>query len=92
MRSREISWTLVAASDLKSIHPSIAQSNPLADDRKVAIVVTAILGLVDFAERGRPGRRPATRKLVIAGTPYSVAHRIRASQLILLAVMHSARR
>jgi toxin ParE1/3/4 len=39
---------------------------------------------------GRPGRVIGTRELIVPGTPYVVAYRVRESTMEVLAVMHSA--
>jgi toxin ParE1/3/4 len=41
---------------------------------------------------GRTGRDPRTRELVLSGTGYIVAYRIRAEQVEILAVIHRSRR
>jgi toxin ParE1/3/4 len=38
----------------------------------------------------RPGRIEGTRELVFPGTPYIVAYRVAASEVIVLRILHSA--
>ena len=71
----------------------------LGEDRAGAVRVrTAIqeqVGtLADFPARGRVGRQPGTRELVIARTPYIVAYSVdsRIDSVIILRVIHGARR
>jgi toxin ParE1/3/4 len=40
---------------------------------------------------GRIGRRKGTRELVVAGLPYFVVYRLRASTIEVLRVIHGAR-
>jgi plasmid stabilization system protein ParE len=40
----------------------------------------------------RPGRVAGTRELIVAGTPHIVAHRVAASRIDILAMIHAARR
>jgi toxin ParE1/3/4 len=39
---------------------------------------------------GRPGRVISTRELVVSGTPYIVAYRVREGVVEILAVIHGA--
>jgi toxin ParE1/3/4 len=48
--------------------------------------------LATFPERGRQGRIEGTRELVVAGTPFVVAYRIRSREMEVLAIVHGARR
>jgi toxin ParE1/3/4 len=91
MRMRVI-WTSPASVQLGDIHGYLSESSPDAAERQVAIVLHAVSGLADFPERGRPGRRRRTRELVVSGTPYIVAYRMRGTTIEILAVIHGARR
>jgi toxin ParE1/3/4 len=42
--------------------------------------------------RGRPGRWPGTRELVIPRTPYIVPYRVQGDLIEILRVFHGARR
>jgi toxin ParE1/3/4 len=92
MKSTRVIWTLPATRELQALHAYIAESSPAAADRQVAIVVNATIGLADFPEKGRPGRAPETRELIVSGTPYIVAYRLQNSSVAILAVIHGARR
>jgi toxin ParE1/3/4 len=75
-----------------ALHEYIAESSLSAANNQLKIVTEAVDRLADFPEKGRPGRRHDTRELVVAGTPYIVAYRVRNSSLVILAVIHGARR
>jgi toxin ParE1/3/4 len=75
-----------------ALHEYITESSLSAANNQVKIVTEAVDRLADFPEKGRPGRRRDTRELVVAGTPYIVAYRVRNSSLVILAVIHGARR
>jgi toxin ParE1/3/4 len=45
-----------------------------------------------LAHRGRPGRWPGTRELIIPGTPYIVPYRVKGPVVEILRVFHGARR
>jgi toxin ParE1/3/4 len=91
MRMRVI-WTPPASGHLADLHSYISASSLDAADRQVKIVLNATGGLGDYPEKGRPGRRRGTRELVVSGTPYTVAYRIRLEVIEILAVIHGARR
>lgn len=87
-----IVWTAPAAAQLAEAYSYIAESSPSAAENQVELIVSAARNLAEFPEMGRLGRRRGTRELVISGTPYIVAYRIRLSSVRVLAVMHGAQR
>lgn len=68
------------------------QHNPSAADRQIERILAAIAGLLQFPEIGRPGRRPGTREMVVAGTPYIAAYRLRRDVIEVLRVLHGRQR
>ena len=58
------------------------------DDR----IGRAIGRLSQFPHSGRAGRTPGTHELVIARTPYIAAYRIAGDLVIVLRILHGARR
>jgi toxin ParE1/3/4 len=87
-----IVWTEPAFHDLTAARTYIARDNPPAADRQVERVLAALIGLLRFPELGRPGRRAATRELVINRTPYIAAYRVRGDAIEILRVMHNRQR
>ena len=87
-----LSWSRAALHDLTELRAYIAKDRP----RAAAGVARRILQVVSHLERhprmGRPGRVEGTRELVVGGTPYLVAYRIRGETLELLRVLHGARK
>ncbi len=84
-------WTTSALADVEAIQDFIAQHSPAA----AYTLATDILErtdrlLSDNPMIGRAGRIAGTRELVVSGTRYIVAYRLR-DQVELLAVMHGAR-
>jgi plasmid stabilization system protein ParE len=77
---------------VEALHTYIAESSIAAADRQIKLVLSAVESLLDFPARGRPGRRRNIRELVVTGTPYLVAYRIRGSSALILTVLHGARR
>lgn len=87
-----IVWTETAVYDSGAARNDIARDNPKAADRQVERVLAAVAGLLHFAAIGRPGRRAATRALVINRTPYSAADRPRGDTIEFLRVMPGRQR
>jgi toxin ParE1/3/4 len=71
---------------------SISQYSSAAAARTVAAILDAVENLERFPALGRPGRVVGTRELVISGTPYIVAYRVRGDTVQLLLVFHASRK
>lgn len=87
-----IIWTAPALRDLAAARAYIATDNLPAADRQIERVLGAVGSLLRFPELGRPGRRPATRELVVGRTAYLVAYRLRADTIEILRVLHGRQR
>ena len=87
-----VRWTPLAFDHLGSVHEYVAADSPAAADEVVDRILSAAKTLARFPELGRHGRVAETRELVITGTPFIVAYRIRRDQIQILAVLHGARR
>jgi toxin ParE1/3/4 len=56
--------------------------------------LAAVEKLSDLPNRGRPGRSPDTRELMIPGLPYLVVYSVEAAEprtVVILRVLHGAR-
>ncbi|AFK56163.1 type II toxin-antitoxin system RelE/ParE family toxin [Tistrella mobilis] len=85
-----IIWSRFAALDRERIFDRIA-----AHDLGAAIGIDERIqqqssDLARFPQRGRPGRIPGTRELVIHGTPYILAYRPGEETVRLLRLLHGA--
>jgi toxin ParE1/3/4 len=85
-------WTRQAAQQLSEAHEFIARDRRDAADRQLLLIYRAAESLAVFPEKGRPGRIPGTRELVVAGTSYLIGYRIRESSVRILGILHGARR
>ncbi|HBL15236.1 MAG: hypothetical protein A2X36_03175 [Elusimicrobia bacterium GWA2_69_24] len=85
-------WTRLALADLDNAYRYIAEENPSAALRVIARIEKAVAALRRHPELGRPGRVGGTRELIIPGTPFIAAYRIKDKRLEVLAVIHGARR
>jgi len=63
-------WTEPAQRDLAFARAWIAQDRPLAAASQVQRIVDTVMGLRDFPNMGRPGRRGGVRELAVSGGPY----------------------
>ena len=86
-----VRWTVPALTNLDSIQDYIAERNPAAASRLVNDILDRTDTLLSGnPEMGRPGRVADTRELVLPGTSYVIAYRLREAVEI-LSVMHGAR-
>jgi len=87
-----IVWTRRYLSELASIGDYIGQHNPRAAARitnEIHSKTARLLSANPFL--GRIGEIKGTRELVISGTPYIVAYRVKDTQIEILFVQHGAR-
>lgn len=85
-----VRWTRRASRRLENIGARIEADNPAAAARVVSAITLGIQKLGRAPGRGRPGRIRDTRELVIVGTPYIVAYRVRARAIESLTIQHGA--
>ncbi|HWB49982.1 MAG TPA: type II toxin-antitoxin system RelE/ParE family toxin [Stellaceae bacterium] len=88
----EIVWRLRALDDLEAARRHIAENNPAAAARVHAAILTSVARLANHPNLGRPGRVPGTRERVVPRTPYIIAYAVIDDELMILSIMHSARR
>ena len=88
----KIEWHPLARLDLVEIITYIADENPSAAYRIQNDIESQVSLLAQMPEMGRKGRLRGTRELVITGTPYVAAYRIGTSTVLILRVLHGARR
>ena len=85
-------WTRLAVSHIEAAFEYLAQDNATVAGATVDRVFSAIEALERHPEMGRNGPVPRTRELLVTGTPFVVAYRIRKHGIEILAVLHGARR
>ena len=87
-----IVWLRKALFDLNAIEEFIELDNPKAA-RQIERQIKNAVSLLDRQPNiGRPGRVSDTRELVVPGTSFIVAYTIAASEVVILAVIHGARK
>ena len=88
----QIVWTETAIRHLTAIQAYIEQDKPIAARRVAKIIRETVAYLATHPYLGRAGRKPGTRELVVADTPYIVPYRVQDDRLTILAVLHGVRR
>lgn len=89
-----IRWTAAALDDLAAIVAYYLEAvSPWTAEVVRQRILGAIIDLRDFPERARQSERvPGARELVVRRLPYLVFVRIAGNDLIVLNVVHTARR
>ena len=86
-----IRWTEPASRDLIQICDYLTKEDSRATARRVAIrIYERVHTLMDFPELGRPGRKAATRELILTGLPYLAIYRLRNNAIEILRILHGA--
>jgi toxin ParE1/3/4 len=92
MAALTIRWTRQAIADADHIYDFIAADNAAAARAMVDRINQAINSLIAHPRMGRAGRVAGSRELIVSGTPYIVAYRLRGRVVELLGIIHAARR
>lgn len=87
----KVRWLDDALVDVTEIYDYVAMDDPAAATRVVERIRRAVRVLRTMPHRGRPGRWPGTRELVIPRTPYIVPYRVIDATIEILRVFHTAR-
>jgi toxin ParE1/3/4 len=88
----QIRWSNQASAQLEAAYDFLSEDNAPAAEKQLKIITRAVDQLANFPEMGRLGRVGGTRELVIQGTPYIVAYRLKGTIVRTLALLHGARR
>lgn len=82
-------WTEPAIAELEALYDFLSPLNPAAAHRLVEELVLAADSLAVFPHRGRRGRLPGTRELVVM-RPYLIICRVAVDTVLILRIWHSA--
>ena len=88
----KVEWRPLAENDLAEIVRFIAADNPQAAYAVLDEIRTRTAALTEHPSMGRPGRIRGTRELVIARTPFIAAYRVTGDVVIILRIVHGARK
>lgn len=87
----KLRWSDEAVEGLKAARAWIAAEDPHAAKRVASRLLDGADRLRTFPHLGRSGRNPATRELVVAGTPFILVYRLDADAITIVALLHHAR-
>ena len=87
-----VDWLRLALQDLNDIAVFIATDDAAAAQAVMETLWIAGQSLRLHPERGRPGRVPGTRELVLTDLPYFIAYRVKSDQVQILRLLHTARK
>ena len=87
----QVRWTTPAAQDLEEITLYIQKDSEAAALAVAKALFDAANSLDLLPSRGRVGRIPGTRELVVPGLPYIVLYEIADTAVQILHIFHAAR-
>jgi len=88
----KLRWTRLARTDINAAYDYVAVDSAGAAEQFLERIQQAAAILLRHPMAGRAGRIPGTRELVVAGTPWIVAYRVRRGFVDILSVVHGARK
>jgi plasmid stabilization system protein ParE len=88
----EIVGSPLARARLHEIRAYVELDKSVAAERLAMRIVTVAETLVDHPYLGRAGAEPGIRELPIAGTPYVILYRVRATRVFILTIWHAAQK
>jgi toxin ParE1/3/4 len=89
-RWMRLRWTSAAANDLENISNYLHQKHPQVAQPTVRRLYAEIRELSRFPSRGRPGREPGTRELILTDRPYVVIFRAGDQLVEILRIYHGS--
>jgi len=87
-----VRWTPSAAADLEAITNYLFENTPQHAARLSRALYQAVGGLKTFPNRGRPGKKPGTRELVVPSLPYIVVYEVSRDCVHVVRILHGAQR
>jgi toxin ParE1/3/4 len=91
-RLMRIRWTKAASQDLKQIADYLLARTPQHAPRVVTSILSSAASLARSPLRGRPGKKPRTRELVLAPLPCIVIYKTGAETIHIVRILHGAQR
>jgi toxin ParE1/3/4 len=87
-----VEWEPKAEADLTELFDYIAADDIEAAYRVRENIFNQTDMLAQFPHMGRPGRARGSRELVLVGTSYIAAYRIKNEAVMIMRILHGARR
>ena len=88
----QLRWTTEAASDLERITNHLFENTPEHAERIVRTIYQTALTVTRLPFRGRSGKKPGTRELVLPSLPYIIIYRVRPEVVYISRILHGALR
>jgi toxin ParE1/3/4 len=86
----QLRWTEEAAADLDAIADYLFEQTPAHARRIVLEIYNASEILTSFPLRGRLGRKPGTRELVLPSLPYILIYAVSDNLIHIVRILHGA--
>jgi addiction module RelE/StbE family toxin len=86
----QLRWTEEAAADLDRISDYLFEQTPVHVGRIVLEIYEAPELLTSFPLRGRIGRKPGTRELVLSSLPYILIYTVSDQVIHITRILHGA--
>jgi toxin ParE1/3/4 len=83
-------WTLAAADDLQDIANYLFEKTPENAARLIREIYGAPSILKSFPNRGRVGKKPGTRELVMPSLPYVIVYQVRDETVNIVRILHGS--
>jgi len=87
----QVRWTSPAVQDLEEITLYIERDSESAAQTVAKTLFDAANSLDLMPSRGRLGRIPGTRELVVPGLPYIIVYRVTSEAVHIVHIYHAAR-
>lgn len=86
----EVKWVKTAKADLRQIFDYIKEESPAAAAKILNAIEEKAGSLEALPNRGRMGRVPGTRELLIPKSPYIVVYQVKGRVVRILNVVHTS--
>ncbi|MGH9740863.1 MAG: type II toxin-antitoxin system RelE/ParE family toxin [Candidatus Acidiferrum sp.] len=87
-----VRWSAAAADDLENITEYLFEKTPQHAARLVRSLYGAVSSLKTYPNRGRPGKKPGTRELVVQSSPSIVVYQVSADVVYVARILHGAQK
>ena len=93
MAGKAVTWLRLALRDLHDLMRQLEENadRTTAEDMAARIWIAG-QSLKQLSSRGRPGKLPGTRELVLTNASYFLSYRVRGNEVQILRIIHFARR
>jgi toxin ParE1/3/4 len=89
---KRVRWTPRAADDLENIANYLFDNTPTHAERLIRSLYDAATGLRSFPNRGRPGKKPGTRELVLRSLPFILVYQVEEDVVHIARILHAAQK